>query len=135
VTDTDVEQQVRAGLMAMVEALNNGDRNGVAASLSTRVECTLIGSDPEEWLTGDQLLAVMDQGMLAGDSPVRVVLDDTFVHVMGEVAWVEGRGRFIDPTSRERPYRMTAVVVREDGEWKGVQSHVSLGVPNDQIFA
>jgi hypothetical protein len=29
---------------------------------------------------------------------------------------------------------MTTVLVREDGQWKVVQSHASIGVPNADIF-
>jgi hypothetical protein len=29
---------------------------------------------------------------------------------------------------------MTTVLVREDGQWKVVQSHASIGVPNAGIF-
>lgn len=133
--DTDVEQEVRAVLAAMQEALNAGDRDAVASSLAKGVECTMIGTDPEEWWSGDQLVAALDEALTAGGSPVRGVIDDTFVHVRGDVAWVEARGRFVDPTGRECAVRNTAVLIREDGTWKGVQAHASIGVPNDQIFA
>jgi ketosteroid isomerase-like protein len=134
VTDTDAEQEVRAALAAMMEALNTADRDALAPLLATGGECTMIGSDPEEWLTGDQLLVVLDQAMQAGGNPVRGELDETFVHVRGDVAWVEARGKFIDPTGRECLLRSTGVLIKEDGAWKGVQSHVSIGVPNDQVF-
>ena len=135
VTDTKVEQEVRAALEASREALNNGDRDGFASSLSTSAESTIIGSDPEEWYTGTQLLANWDEAMTAGGNPVRAMQDEVFVHVNGDVAWVEGRGRLIDPSGRECPVRLTGVLLKEDGKWKGVQSHASIGVPNDQIFA
>jgi hypothetical protein len=47
---------------------------------------------------------------------------------------VEGRGRFTTAGGGERPVRMTGVFVREDGQWKMVQSHASIGVPNGDIF-
>jgi SnoaL-like domain len=30
--------------------------------------------------------------------------------------------------------RMTGVLIREHGQWKVVQSHASIGVPNADIF-
>jgi ketosteroid isomerase-like protein len=51
-----------------------------------------------------------------------------------DVAWAEGRGRFTSAGGGERPVRMTAVFAREDGQWKVVQSHASIGVPNADIF-
>jgi ketosteroid isomerase-like protein len=119
----------------MREAINNRDRDAVASTLATSVECTIIGSAPEEWLTGDQVRSGLDAAMTAEASSVRVEMDDTFVHVRGDVAWIEGRGRFVDPAGRERAFRMTGVDIKEEAGWKGVQSHVSIGVPNDQIFA
>ena len=121
-TDTKVEQEVRAALKASREALNNGDRDGFASSLSTSAECTMIGSDPEEWYTGTQLLANWDEAMTAGGNPVRAMQDEVFVHVNGDVAWVEGRGRIHRPfRTRECPVRLTGVLLKEDGKWKGVR--------------
>lgn len=104
VTDINVEQEVRAALEASLEALNNGDRESFASSLSTSAECTMIGSDPDEWYTGEQLLANWDEAMSAGGNPVRAVQDEVFVHVNGDVAWVEGRGRclFLGPAASLR---------------------------------
>jgi ketosteroid isomerase-like protein len=34
----------------------------------------------------------------------------------------------------EQAMRMTTVLVREDGQWRVVQSHASIGVPNADIF-
>jgi uncharacterized protein (TIGR02246 family) len=133
--DTDAEQEVRAVMATMREALNAGDRETVASLLATGAECTMIGTDPEEWSSGDELVAALDQAMTAGGSAVRGVIDETFVHVRGDVAWIEARGRLIDPAGRECACRNTAVLIREDGTWKGVQAHASIGIPNDQIFA
>jgi hypothetical protein len=34
----------------------------------------------------------------------------------------------------ERPARMTWVLIRENGQWKIVQSHASIGVPDADTF-
>jgi len=65
---------------------------------------------------------------------VRVVADDVDIHVEGDVAWAEGHGRFMRAGGGERSARMTWVLVREDGQWKFVQSHASIGAPNAEIF-
>jgi ketosteroid isomerase-like protein len=69
-----------------------------------------------------------------GGDDIRAVADDIDIHVQGDVAWAEGRGRFTRAGGGERPVRMTGVLVREDGQWKVVQSHASIGVPDAQIF-
>ena len=45
-----------------------------------------------------------------------------------------GRGRFTGADGAERPVRMTGVLVREDGQWKVVQSHDPIGVPDAGIL-
>jgi len=35
---------------------------------------------------------------------------------------------------RRVPVRLTAVLHQEDGDWKAVQSHASIGVPNEQML-
>lgn len=62
-----------------------------------------------------------------GGDEIQAVADDVNVHVQGDVAWVEGRGRFTTAGGGERPVRMIGVLVREDGQWKAVQSHASIG--------
>ena len=32
------------------------------------------------------------------------------------------------------PIRLTAVLHQEDGAWKALQSHASIGVPNDKML-
>jgi len=70
----------------------------------------------------------------SGGDDIRAVADDIDVHIHGDIAWAEGRGRFTRADGAERPVRMTGVLVREDGQWKVVQSHASIGVPNADIF-
>jgi hypothetical protein len=42
--------------------------------------------------------------------------------------------RFTRAGGGGRPVRMTGVLVRDDGQWKVVQSHASIGVPNAGTF-
>jgi hypothetical protein len=38
------------------------------------------------------------------------------------------------PDGQEIPCRLTGVLRLEGGEWKVIQSHASIGVPNAQAF-
>jgi ketosteroid isomerase-like protein len=113
-------------------AQNAGDAERVRSRLSERPDAVHIGTDADEWWTSKQIVdAVAAAG---GADEIQAVADDIDIHVQGDVAWVEGRGRFTRAGGGERPVRMTGVFVREDGQWKVVQSHASIGVPNDDIF-
>ncbi len=52
----------------------------------------------------------------------------------GTVGWVADQGTFRMPDGTEVPFRMTVVVHREDGDWKVVQEHASIGVRNEDAL-
>ena len=128
---TAAEEEVRAVLDRMLAAQNAGDAERMRAMLSQRAGAH-IGTDAEEWWTSRQLV----DGVAAagGGDDIQAVTDDIDIHVQGDVAWAEGRGRFTRPGGGERAVRLTGVLIREDGQWKVVQSHASIGVPNADIF-
>jgi ketosteroid isomerase-like protein len=125
-------EEVRAAVGEMIDAQNAGDAGRLRPLLSERTDAVHIGTDPEEWWTSKEIL---DDVAAGGDGDIRVVADDLDVHVQGDVAWVEGRGRFTNRSGGERPVRMTGVLVRDQGRWTMVQSHASIGVPNADIFS
>jgi ketosteroid isomerase-like protein len=129
---TGSQDEIRKLLDELIEAQNSGDAPRLRTMLSERPDAVHIGTDAEEWWTSNQL--VDDVAAVGGGDDIRAVADDIDVHVQGDIAWVEGRGRFTRADGVERAVRMTGVLVREDGQWKVVQSHASIGVPNADIF-
>lgn len=129
---TGYQDEIRKLLNEMIEAQNSGDAPWLRTMLSERPDAVHIGTDAAEWWTSGQVVgAVAAAG--SGDD-IRAVADDIDVHVQGDIAWVEGRGRFTGADGAERPVRMTGVLVREDGQWKVVQSHDPIGVPDAGIL-
>ena len=51
----------------------------------------------------------------------------------GTVGWIADRPTFTLPDGTMFSVRFTAVAHREDGQWKLVQAHTSVGVPNQQV--
>ena len=51
----------------------------------------------------------------------------------GTVGWAADRPTFV-VGGKEIPLRLTLVLHREGGEWKVVQLHSSIGVPNEEAF-
>jgi uncharacterized protein (TIGR02246 family) len=129
---TGAQDEIRALLDQLLEAQNAGDAERMRSMLSERPDAVHIGTDAEEWWTSKQIVdAVAASG---GADEIQAVSDDVDIHVQGDVAWAEGHGRFTTAGGGERPVRMTGVFIREDGQWKVVQSHASIGVPNADIF-
>ena len=126
------QDEVRKVLDEMIEAQNAGDAGRLRSMLSERPDAVHIGTDAEEWWTSGQVVDAV--AAASGGDDVRAVADDIDVHIHGDIAWAEGRGRFTRADGAERPVRMTGVLVREDNQWKVVQSHASIGVPNADIF-
>jgi ketosteroid isomerase-like protein len=132
--DSEVEMEVRAVIDAITEALQTADAKKLNALLSDLPGSTHIGTDPREWWTKDQLLADISQAMSVGEGQVGVETGDVTVHVLGDVAWAEGTAKFTNGEGAERAVRTTGVLVREGGAWRAVQSHASIGVPNEEMF-
>jgi ketosteroid isomerase-like protein len=130
----DVEKEIQLVIERIVEALNTADAETLRSLLADRADSMHIGSDPKEWWTSGQLVDGVKEAMEAGGSQIRAEVTETSVHSMGDVAWSEGRGRFINGDGQKRDIRLTAVFVREGGAWRGVQSHASIGVDNADIF-
>jgi len=127
---TDADDEVRATVIELLDAQNAGDSERYGSLLSHRADAVHIGTDSEEWWTTKELVAA-----LTGVVPeITVSIDDMTTHTVGDVAWVEGLGRFRSPDGQQRAVRATCVLVREDGRWKVAQQHASIAVPNDQLF-
>ena len=130
--ETGAQVEIRAVLDQLLESQNAGDAEQVRSMLSERPDAVHIGTDAEEWWTSKQIVDAM--AAVGGADEIRLIADDIDIHVQGDVAWAEGHGRFTMAGGDEQPVRMTAVLVREDGQWKVVQSRASTGVPNADIF-
>jgi ketosteroid isomerase-like protein len=132
-TDSDAEKEIRAVIDRMTEALLAADAEKLDSLLSDRPGSAHIGTDPAEWWTKEELVADIKAAMSVGGSPIQAEHDEVQVHVLGDVAWAESTGKFTNGEA-ERATRSTGVFVREGGQWKAVQSHSSIGVPNEEIF-
>jgi ketosteroid isomerase-like protein len=129
---TRAQDEVRKVIEETLEAQNAGDAARLRSMLSERPDGIHIGTDPEEWETSKQVVdAVAAAG---GGDDIQAIADEFDTHIQGDVAWAEGRGRFTRAGGGERPVRMTCVLIRESGQWKVVQSHASIAVPNADTF-
>jgi len=126
------QDEIRAVFDQLLEAQNAGDAERVRSVLSERPDAVHIGTAAEEWWTSKQVADAVTAA--SGGDDIQAVADDIDIHVQGDVAWAEGRGRFTNAGGGERQVRMTGVLVREDGRWKVAQSHASIGVPNADTF-
>jgi ketosteroid isomerase-like protein len=127
----EIEQVLRDTLDAMVRS----DIDEIGRRTSRDACVVSIGSDPSEWAEGhDEIMRLFRESTPEAELGVRVGLDDVTAFREGSVGWAAGRGYF-ELEGKRVPVRLTAVLHQEDGEWKAVQSHASIGVPNDQMLS
>jgi hypothetical protein len=126
----EIEQVLRDSLDAMVRS----DLDEIGRRTS-RDPCVLaIGSDASEWAEGyDEIMRLFRGSTPEGELGVRVGLDDVRGFREGSVGWAAGHGYF-EMGGKRVPVRLTAVLHEEDGDWRAVQSHASIGVPNEQML-
>jgi ketosteroid isomerase-like protein len=115
-------------------AASNGDPSLVDRRVSMHPGTRLVGSDPTEWLQGGESIAAFLTGEAEGAAgKVRFTPSDTEAYREGDLGWAATRLTITMPDGRSISPRWTAVLLREDGEWRFVQTHASIGVPNDEI--
>ncbi len=126
----EIEQVLRDTLDAMVRS----DVDEIGRRTSRDAGVLSIGSDASEWAEGyDEIMRWFRESTPEGELGVRVGLDDVKGFREGSVGWAAGHGYF-EMDGRRVPVRLTAVLHQEDGDWKAVQSHASIGVPNEQML-
>ena len=118
----------------LADAIVRSDIDEIARRTSRDVCVLSIGSDASEWAEGyEQIMRLFVESTPEGELGVRVALDDVKAFREGSVGWAAGHGYF-EMEARRVPVRRTAVLHQEDGAWKTVQSHASIGVPNERML-
>ena len=125
--------ELRDVILTTFEAFSSQDASLIDRHTSRHEGVLLIGSDPNEWIEGEQAADALKEDLQ--DSTVGVsVPGEVEAFVEGTVGWASGRPVWTLEDGREIPTRWTAVYHQEDGEWKAVQVHISVGVPNEELF-
>lgn len=129
-SSVEIEQVLRD----VVEAIANSDLDEIGRRTSRDPCAVAIGSDPAEWSEGyDEIMRLMRDSTPDAEIGITAGLDDVKAFAEGTVGWAAGHGYF-EIGGKRIPVRITAVVHQEDGEWKMVQTHASIGVPNDRML-
>ncbi len=120
-------------ILAAFDDYSSDNASVIERYTSRQDEVRLIGTDPDEWFEGERAAEVLKRE--AEDPSFRVSsLDDLEAFAEGSVGWASGRPKWILEDGTEIPSRWTAVFHQEDGEWKMVQAHTSVGVSDEELF-
>lgn len=116
------------------EAVSRGDTSWVDRHVSRSPGVRLVGTDPDEWLQGEQVAEFLKGEAEAIGGSVTVSFGDTEAYCEGTVGWGIARPILTFPDGQAFSPRWAGVFHREDGEWKLVQVHASVGIPNEQLL-
>jgi hypothetical protein len=126
----ELEKAVRE----MIDAMQASDVPAMERILSRAEGSVLIGSEAAEYTRDiDEMMRIMRDSTPDQGYHITVTLDDVRGYQEGDVGWVDGTGRF-EREGQSVEVRMTGVAHREDGQWRFVQTHASIGVPNEHMF-
>jgi ketosteroid isomerase-like protein len=115
------------------EAFATGDVDAIKRMTSDDEGAVAIGTDHDEWREGrNEIKAHLRKQFAAGQ--MRVNPDNPRIDQAGDVRWFADRPALVTPHGHDTPFHVTGVSRREGDEWKLIQSHASIGVPNAQAF-
>jgi ketosteroid isomerase-like protein len=123
---------VRKGILRFYERFSAGDATAFAEAIAEIKGVSVIGTGPGEghddradWLsTYEQMM----QGEMAG---TRLEGGEPRAYEEGTLGWGVDEPSFVFPDGSRLQTRLTAVLRQEDGDWKVVHLHFSVGVPDE----
>jgi class 3 adenylate cyclase len=124
------------------DALRDGDRESLLDVFS-RDSCALfIGSDEREWFIGREAIVAWTLSERATEMSLpdarklREGQTDESINAWqrGPIGWIDARLRTPTVTGATVVTRGTWLFLLEQGQWRCVRAHVSVPVPNDDIF-
>ena len=127
---TEIEKLIRD----FVAAYESGDVAFVERTTSKRPGVVGIGTDADEYARDYEGIVNSVRAEIGGASPLfRLRIGEVRAYEHGDVGWADGTG-YLESNGKSVEIRNTSVFLREAGQWRSVQSHSSIGVPNDRMF-
>ncbi len=119
---------VRDAWLEFCDRLTAGDVASFDRVVSSDAATLVIGTAPGEWVRErDRLRFGFEvEGVgLRSRGPS--------AYEAGELGWLTDEVDFVFPDGSEMDCRMTVVLHQEDGRWKLLHMHASVGVPDDEV--
>ena len=91
----------------------------------------MIGTDPNEWWRGYNTITRIWREQLRATGGFKITPGDLVAFAEGDFGWFADNATW-EVEGEQVPVRTTGVVRRENGDWKLVQGHASIGVANEE---
>ena len=130
----DASAELREIIAGWFRAVEAGDTAWRDRHVSRHPDLRIVGTDPAEWLSGEAAYAFLREEAATVGGRVKVTLRDVEAFAEGPVGWGVARPVIALPDGSSVSPRWSAVFRREDGAWRLVQLHASIGVGNAEAF-
>lgn len=123
--------EARSALLRFYEAFTSagpGDLDLFDAVFTGTDHLLIVGTAYHEWVSGRE-----DGKKAWGMEGIGLEPGSPVAWESGDVAWAVDRPAFVAGDQRV-PIRLTAVLVKENGDWKIQHGHFSVGVPDEVGF-
>lgn len=117
----------------LASAMQARDVTALERTLSKTEGSVMIGSDATEYVRDVGTMLQMMRDSVAEESGMSLSFGEVRSYAEGSVGWFDGTGNW-ERDGQSVDFRLTGVAHEEDGRWRIVQGHVSIGVPNDHMF-
>ena len=130
--------ELRDLMLRFYEATSTGDLSFLERHVSRQEATVFVGTDPNEWWEGFEAFVEAMRAQseaMRGSGGLQIVAGQVQAYREGNVGWAIDRdASFRLPDDTQIPFRNTCVFLQEDGEWKLIHGHSSIGVRNEELF-
>ena len=124
--------EVETTVRDLMSAMNRGDVAAFTGGLSAELTVG-IGTDDEEWWEGHDATAAAVKAQLEASGGLPFEVAEPRGYAIDGFGWFENRATIDAGDGQTVPVRMTGVVRQEDGQWRLLQMHASIGTPNADL--
>jgi len=127
--------EVRDTLLRFYEVFPAGDLEDFAQIITHEDEgVVVIGTDPAQWTEGREQWLAARQAVVREMEGLRFEAgEEPQGYEEGSMGWVADRPKAVLPDGNAISTRLTGVVRQEEGEWRLVHIHISVGVPDEEV--
>ncbi len=127
-------EELRDLVLRFFEAMSSGDISILENLFSQKDEVLAIGSDPDEWWDNYKKIISVFKTQLKEMDGVEIAVVDLKAYREGSAGWFASRATLKPTGDLEIPFRITGVFHQEEGSWKILQWHASIGVSNEEAI-
>jgi ketosteroid isomerase-like protein len=125
--------EVRDTLLRFYEVFSAADLEGLAQIIAHEDEGILVIGTAGEWVEGREQWIAAREALMHEMEGLRLEAgEEPHCYEEGSMGWVADRPRVVLPDDTIST-RLTGVVRQEEGEWRLVHIHLSVGVPDEEV--